>query len=201
MSEDMTAHKRAIRRDDILPAEIYARDRARYRREAIAAKANRQLAVGPFATLTFESFRSMWHQVQEMLHIEKGGPGQIEDELKAYNPLIPNGRELVATLLLEIEDEQRRRVVLGTLGGIERSAFIRFDSETIMAAPEADQERTDETGKASAVQFLHFPFAPTQIEKFRRPGTEVTIGFKHPHYAHMTQLPEAVRAALSGDFA
>lgn len=193
--------QRALTRADILAPDLYARERAARRREAIAAKANRQVAVGPFATLTFESWRSMWHQVHEMLHIERGGEAQIADELAAYNPLIPNGRELVATLLLEIEDEARRRAVLATLGGIERSAFIRFDVETITGVPEADQERTDETGKASAVQFLHFPFTPAQVAKFRLPGTEVTLGFRHPNYGHLAVLPEAVRAALAEDFA
>jgi hypothetical protein len=192
--------QRVITRADILPASVYAAERAERRRQAIAAKANRQVAVGPFATLTFESYLSMWHQVHEMLHIERGGEAQIADELAAYNPLIPNGRELVATLMLEIEDAAARGTVLRTLGGIERSAFIRFDGETISGVPEADQERTDETGKASAVQFLHFPFDDAQVAKFRTPSTEVTLGFRHPSYGHLAVLPEAVRAALAEDF-
>jgi Protein of unknown function (DUF3501) len=194
-------NKRILTRADILPPEVYAKERAERRREAIRQKSRRQVLVGPHASFTFETWASMWLQVQEMLHIERGGEAQIADELSAYNPLIPNGRELVATVMIEIEDPERRSRVLAGLGGIERSAFLRVGGETIGGVPEADQERTDETGKASAVQFLHFPFTDAQVAKFRQAGTEVTLGFRHANYAHMTLLPEPVRAALAEDFA
>jgi hypothetical protein len=142
----------------------------------------------------------MWLQVQEMLYIEKGGPEQIPDELAAYNPLIPNGSELVATIMFEIDDPIRRKNFLARLGGVENTIFIEFADETVVAAPEQDVDRTTAEGKASSVQFVHFPFTRAQIEKFRNLGTRAVLGFKHPSYAHMAVVPEEVRAALAEDF-
>ena len=193
--------KRVLTRADILAPEIYAAQRAERRRAAIRQKSLRQVLIGPYASATFESYESMLLQVQEMLHIERGGEAQIADELAAYNPLVPKGRELVATVMLEIEDATRRARVLATLGGIEHTAYLSFAGETIAGVAEADQDRTDESGKASAVQFLHFPFTDAQVEKFRNPGVEVMLGFKHKNYGHVTVLPETIRAALAGDFA
>lgn len=193
--------KRAITRAAILAPEVYAEQRATRRREAIQKKALRQVLIGPYASATFESYDSMLLQVQEMLHIERGGEAQIADELAAYNPLVPNGRELVATVMLEIEDADRRARVLATLGGIEHTVFLRFADALVAGVAEADQDRTDESGKASAVQFLHFPFTDAQADKFRKPGGEVTLGFKHQNYSHLTVLPEKIRAALAADFA
>ena len=100
----------------------------------------------------------MWLQVQEMIYIEKGGLAQVPDELEAYNPLVPNGSELTATFMIEIDDPIRRKNVLDRLGGIEEAAFLRIGGETINGVPEADQDRTTAEGKASSVQFVHFPF-------------------------------------------
>lgn len=192
--------KREISPSDVMPMVEYAKVRSALRQAAVAKKQNRRLEVGPVATFHFENYDSMWLQVQEMLYIEKGGEAQIADELKAYNPLIPNGRELVATVLFEIDDPQRRKTFLARLGGVENTAFIRIDGETIGCLPEADVDRTTPEGKASAVHFIHFPFAPGQIEKFRRPDTQVIVGFSHPAYGHMVIMPEAVRMALAEDF-
>ena len=164
-------------------------------------KKHRRLEVGPVASFLFESYDSMWLQVQEMLYIERGGDAQIDDELAAYNPLIPRGDELVATVLFEIDEPQRRKSFLGRLGGVEETAFLSFSGETVDGKPEADMDRTTAEGKASAVQFLHFLFTPAQIAKFRTPGTQIVLGFRHPSYAHMAVMPEAVRAALAEDFA
>ncbi len=142
----------------------------------------------------------MWMQVHEMLYIEKGGDEQIEGELAAYNPLIPNGHELVATFMIEIDDPLRRARVLAGLGGIENTAFLSFGGERIAAIAEEDQDRTSEEGKASSVQFVHFPFTKEQIAAFSKEGTQVILGLSHPGYSHMAVLPEQVRAALAGDF-
>ncbi len=192
--------KRRIAPEDILPNSAYAKVRKERRQAVIAEKRRRRVELGPVATVHFENYDTMLLQVQEMLFIEKGGEAQIEDELRAYNPLIPDGRELVATVMFEIDDPDRRRAFLSRIGGIEHTMFLRFAGETVRGVPESDQERTDETGKASSVHFIHFPFTPAQIAAFRRPATEVVIGFGHPEYAHMTVLPEAVRAALAEDF-
>jgi hypothetical protein len=194
------AMKREITPADLMPLADYAKVRASRRAAAVARKKNRRLEVGPVATFHFEDYDSMWLQVQEMLYIEKGGDAQIADELNAYNPLIPNGRELVATVLFEIDDPARRKALLARLGGVEETAFIRVDGDTIKGTSETDVDRTSAEGKASAVQFVHFPFTPAQISKFRQPGAQVIVGFGHPAYGHMAVMPEAVRESLAGDF-
>lgn len=193
--------KTEITRADIMAPDAYEKVRAERRREITAQKRNRRVEVGPFATFYFESYDTMLHQVHEMLFIEKGGEEQIADELSAYNPLIPQGEELVATVMFEIDDKQRREAVLRRLGGIENHMTLTVDGEKITAAPEADVDRTSADGKASAVQFVHFKFTPAQVAAFSRPGAQVVLGFDHPDYGHMAVVPEAVRRALAGDFA
>lgn len=193
--------KTEITRNDIMAIEAYAAVRAERRREVAAVKRNRRVEVGPFATFYFESYATMLHQVQEMLFIEKGGDAQLEDELRAYNPLIPKGDELVATVMFEIDDKARREAVLRRLGGIERHMLLTVAGERVEVQPEEDVERTSPSGKASAVQFVHFKLTPQQIAAFRRPGVQVVLGFDHPDYGHMAVVPEAVRNALAGDLA
>jgi len=191
---------RKLTPEDILPIAEYVRRRKEERQRVLALKRRRRIEVGPVATFYFENRDTMWLQVQEMLYIEKGGPEQIPDELAAYNPLIPNGSELVATIMFEIDDPIRRKNFLARLGGVENTIFIEFADETVVAAPEQDVDRTTAEGKASSVQFVHFPFARGQIEKFRKAGTRAVLGFKHASYAHMAVMPEEVRAALAEDF-
>jgi hypothetical protein len=142
----------------------------------------------------------MLHQVHEMLFIEKGGAEQLPDELAAYNPLIPQGRELVATVMFEIDDPLRRARVLASLGGVEHKAFIRVGAETIRGVPEGDQERSREDGKASSVQFIRFPFTASAVTAFKAGQDDVVVGFDHPGYGHMAVMPAGVRRALSADF-
>jgi hypothetical protein len=142
----------------------------------------------------------MWLQVHEMLYIERGGDEQIADELRAYNPLVPKGRELVATVLFEIDDPVRRANVLARLGGIEHTMWLEVGGDKIRGVSEEDVDRTNAAGKASSVQFVHFPFTDAQVAAFRTPGTRVILGFDHENYPHMTVMPEAVRAELAGDF-
>jgi hypothetical protein len=196
----MTAKRRITEADVILDLAEYEKVRPEKRRTVLAAKRDRRLSVGPFATFYFESYETIWWQVHEMLRIERGGAMQLPDELAAYNPLIPNGGELVATIMFEIDDPLRRNSVLGNLGGIEETVFLRFAGQVVEGVPEEDVDRTSAEGKASAVQFVHFPFTPEQIDAFRKPDTEVIVGFKHPQYGHMAVMPEATRAALAGDF-
>jgi uncharacterized protein DUF3501 len=191
---------RKIAPADILPFEEYARRRKDLRRGVVALKRVRRMEVGPIATLHFECFETMRMQIQEMLHIEKGGEEQLPGELAAYNPLVPNGRELVATVLFEIDDPLRRASFLARLGGVEETAFLEVGGEKIRGVAEGDQDRSTAEGKASSVQFIHFPFTPQQIARFRQPGERVIVGFDHPAYAHRSVMPEAVRQALGGDF-
>lgn len=194
-------NRRQITRADILPLAEYGKQRGEFRNRVLAVKRHRRVEVGPVATFYFECYETMWQQVHEMLWIEKGGEAQIEDELRAYNPLIPQGSELVATVMFEIDDPVRRKSFLSRLGGIEETAFLRFAGHTVKGVPEADVDRTTADGKASSVQFIHFPFSADEIAKFRAPDAEVVLGFSHANYGHMSMLPEAVRAALAKDFA
>ncbi|MBT3306691.1 MAG: DUF3501 family protein [Alphaproteobacteria bacterium] len=192
--------KREITRADILPMDEYIPVRPDRKSSISALKKNRRVHVGPDATFYFESFDTMLHQVQEMLYIERGGEGQIDDELSAYNPLIPGGRELVATLMFEIDDPVRREGFLASLGGVENTVTLSMGGEVITAIPEDDVERTTADGKASSIQFLHFPFTDAQVEIFRDSQTPVTLGIGHAQYGHMANLPNAVRQALALDF-
>jgi hypothetical protein len=194
------ANRHELTGADIMPPADYARQRKELRRKVAALKRNRRVEVGPYVTFYFESYDTMWLQVHEMVHIEKGGAEQVPGELEAYNPLIPQGTELIATFMIEIDDPDRRQRILGTLGGIEETAFFRIGGETVRAQEEADQDRTTAEGKASSVQFVHFPFTAAQIAAFRAPDAQVVLGLDHRNYGHMAVLPDAVRAELAKDF-
>ncbi len=163
-------------------------------------KKNRRVALGPYATFYFECYQTMLAQIQEMLFIEKGGKEQFKDELKAYNPLIPQGRELVATLMFEIDDPFSRADFLNKVGGIEEKVFIRIDSEKINSIPEKDVDRTSAEGKASSVQFIHFNFTENQIKKFQNLINDVVLGIEHELYNHETKISEKTKMALIKDF-
>ncbi|MBI3506430.1 MAG: DUF3501 family protein [Proteobacteria bacterium] len=193
--------KRQITRADILPIADYARERKALREGIVALKKRRRVEVGPVATFHFENYQTMWHQVHEMLFIEKGGEPQIADELAAFNPLIPQGGELVATLMLEIPDPVVRAHTLARLGHIERHIFFEVAGARVAAVAETDVERTKDDGKTSSVHFLRFPFAAEQIAAFRTEGARIVLGLDHPEYGHMAILPGPVRAALAADFA
>ena len=188
-----------LTRDDIMDMAAYGAIRVERRREIVADKKNRRVHVGPHATFYFENYWTMWLQVHEMLYIEKGGEAQIADELSAYNPLIPKGRELIATVMFEIDDPAKRAAVLGQLGGVEETFFLSIDGAEVTAAAETDVDRTSAEGKASSVQFVHFHLTDAQAATLKDGGGEVILGIKHPAYSHMTILPPATRAALAGD--
>lgn len=190
---------RAITRADILPPDEYAAERREHRRRVSELKRNRRVEVGPFVTFYFECFETMWLQVQEMLHIERGGEAQIADELAAYNPMIPNGSEFSATVMIEIEDAERRHAALSRLGGIEHKMFLTIAGETVRGVADPTRENTSPEGKASSVQFIKFPLTSAQREKFRAAGTQIVVGIDHSNYGHMSVMPEPVRAALARD--
>ncbi|KAB7742617.1 DUF3501 family protein [Parvibaculum sedimenti] len=195
----MPASKRIIERSDILSPETYVSERKERRAAITALKKNRRVAVGPYATFYFENYDTMFQQIHEMLYIEKGGEEQIADELAAYNPLIPKGDELVATLMFEIDDEVRRDKELRRLTGVEDHIYIDVGGLRVTAVPEGDVERTKSDGKTSSVHFLHFPFKLQEVEKFRDPATQVIIAIAHPNYGHMALLAPDTRAALAAD--
>ena len=196
----MPREKREIVKKDIMPLDVYTKNRKELRKSIVSFKKDRRIALGPYATFYFESYETMLAQVQEMLYIEKGGDEQLNDELTAYNPLIPNGNELTATLMFEIDNPVSRAAFLSKVGGIEEKIFIKIDGEIIKAIPEEDVDRTSAEGKASSVQFIHFKFNDEQIQKFKSNSSGVEIGIDHKEYSHTTKLSSANLSALSADF-
>ena len=196
----MPKEKKEIQKNDILPLDIYTKQRKELRKNIVEFKKNRRVSLGPYATFYFESYETMLAQVQEMLYIEKGGDEQLKDELTAYNPLIPNGKELIATLMFEIDNPVSRATFLGKVGGIEKNVFMKVDGEIVKAIPEADVDRTSAEGKASSVQFIHFKFKDEQIKKFKSSLLNVEIGIDHIEYSHTTKLNEITVKSLSADF-
>ena len=196
----MPREKREIQKEDIMPLDVYIEKRRELRKNIVDYKKNRRVALGPYATFYFESYETMLAQVQEMLYIEKGGDEQLQDELFAYNPLIPNGKELTATLMFEIDNPISRAAFLGKVGGIEETVFMKINGEKIKAVPEEDVDRTSAEGKASSVQFIHFNFTDDQIEKFQSNSSEIELGIDHKEYSHSTKLSKENIASLSADF-
>ena len=192
---------REVTKDDIIPLDQYSKRRKQLRKEIIEFKKNRRISLGPYATFYFECYETMLAQIQEMLYIEKGGNDQLKDELSAYNPLIPKGKELIATLMFEIDNTLSRTEFLNKVGGIEKKAFIKINGETINSTSEKDVDRTSSEGKTSSVHFIHFNFTNEQIIKFKDLGNEVILGIDHKLYNHMTKISEHTRKALIKDFA
>ena len=196
----MSKEKRQIEKEDLILADVYTERRKQIRKDIVEFKKNRRIALGPYATFYFESFETMVAQIQEMLHIEKGGDEQLKDELIAYNPLVPNGKELTATLMFEIDNPLSRGAFLGKVGGIEEKIFIKIDNEIVKAVPENDVDRTSGEGKASSVHFIHFKFNDDQISKIKSGKINIELGINHKEYAHTTKLTEDNIKSLSADF-
>jgi hypothetical protein len=197
----MPASLRKVTREDLIADAAYAAQRRERRTALLPTKRLRRVALGPYCTFYFETYETLLFQIQEMLLVERGGEGQIDDELDAYNPLIPQGAELVATVMFEIDDERRRAQVLGELGGVEARFFIEVGGDRIAGVPEGDVERTRDDGKTSSVHFLRFGFTPAEIAAFRDPTQPVIVGCDHPRYAHMAAIGTESRAELAKDFA
>ena len=193
----MTKHQ--ITRADVMPMSDYGAIRKEQRRRISEIKKARRIEVGPYSTFYFENYDTMWHQIHEMLFVEKGGEAQIQDELDAYNPLIPQGDDLIATVMFEVSDPSRRAAVLHMVGGIENHMVLMIGGDTIRGEPDAERENTSEHGKASSVQFVRFTLTQTQKSAFRSPATAVMLGFDHPRYGHLAALPTAIREALAQD--
>ena len=196
----MSKEKRQIEKEDLLPSDVYAKSRKQIRKDLVEFKKDRRIALGPYATFYFESFETMVAQVQEMLHIEKGGDEQLKDELIAYNPLVPNGKELTATLMFEIDNPISRAAFLGKVGGIEEKIIMKINDEIVKAVPEEDVDRTSAEGKASSVQFIHFKLNEDQISKFKSDSATIELGIDHKEYTHTTKLAENSVKSLCADF-
>lgn len=189
---------RTITADDILPIDQYELIRADKKQEAIARKKLTRISVGPYATVLFETWDSMWLQIQEMLRIEKGGAEQLPDELAAYDPMVPKGTEMTATVLFEIEDEVRRDAFLRSIGGIEDHIVLDVCGHIAKARPEGDVERTRERdGKASSVHFFHFDLSPEAVAAWKSGEGRIMLVIDHPNYGHAAMIGEQSRAFLA----
>jgi len=193
--------KTEITRTDIIDLDAYNKARAERRKEIAVIKASRRMAVGPHATFYFECYETMLYQIQEMLRAERGGEDQLADEIAAYNPLIPKGSDLVATIMFEIDDPAARHHFLSQIGNVERHFVMEIAGKAVTVRPEEDLERTNEAGKTSSIHFVHFDLTKEQIAKFKTAGTRVMVGIDHPHYGHVAIMSEQTRAALSDDLA
>ncbi len=185
---------------DLMTLEQYAKARNDFRAKVMAHKKNRQVQIGRHATLYFEDRLTMQYQVQEMLRAERiFEETGIQDELDAYNPLIPDGTNLKATFMVEYPDVEERRVALGKLLGIEDKVWVQVAGfHKVYAIADEDLERETEE-KTSAVHFLRFELTP-EMSKALRAGAALGMGIDHPAYTHAVMpVPEATRASLAGD--
>ena len=194
----MPRDHRTITADDIMPLDQYELIRRDKKQEAIERKKLTRISVGPFATVLFENWDSMWLQIQEMLRIEKGGEAQLANELDAYDPMVPKGSELTATVLFEVGDAVRRDAFLRTIGGVEDHVSIQVGGHTIRARPEGDVERTRASdGKASAVHFFHFDFPPEAIAAWKSGEGTAMVVIDHPAYGHAAVISPSARDYLA----
>jgi len=195
----MSYKEKRIDPNDIMSIEQYTAERKNLRKNLLTIKKNRRVSLGPHATFYFENYYTMKSQIQEMLYIEKGGDEQLEDEMAAYNPLIPQGKEIVATFMFEIDSPITRKNVLSQLGGIENLIFISINGDKIFATPEDDTERTDAYGKTSSVHFLHFHMTNEQINNFKNIDSKIELGTDHQEYLHLTVISSETKSSLIGD--
>lgn len=189
-----------LTRDDLYPLEKYAQIRGEMRAQVMEHKKNRRIRVGTNATLYFEDRLTMHYQIQEMLRAERIFEAKgIQDELDAYNPLIPDGRNLKATFMLEYPDPEERQAALKQLRGIEHCVWMRVGGfDAVRAIADEDLERDNEE-KTASVHFMRFEFTPEMIRALRD-GAPLAIGIDHAQYKHDIELPVAARDSLVNDF-
>ena len=194
----MPRSTRTITAADIMATEQYELIRRDKKAEAIERKKLSRLSIGPNAVILCENWDSMWLQIQEMLRIEKGGDEQLVDELAAYDPMVPKGRELTATVFFEIGDPDRRDAFLRTIGGVEDHISIQVGGHVVPARAEGDTERTRASdNKASAVHFFHFDFTPEAVAAWKSGDGTALLLIDHPNYGHAAVIGADSRAFLA----
>lgn len=189
-----------LKRADLYTLEAYATERQAFRARVLQHKKPRAVKLGEHVSLLFEDRLTIQYQIQEMLRIERlFEPDAIQEELDAYNPLIPDGSNLKATMLLEYPDVEQRRRELARLGGIEHRVYAQVDGhDRIFAIADEDLDRTEEN-KTSAVHFLRFELDPAQILALRA-GAGLSFGIDDERMPVSVRLPDESRAALTADF-
>ena len=194
------SQNKPINEADILNRDQYKAQRKNLREKMVLRKKNRRLDIGPYITIYFENRDTILHQINEMVYIENGGDEQVKDEILAYKSLIPNGKELVATLMVEIDSPKKRADFLGKMGGFEENLDVIVNNKVIKGNPESDVERTTAEGKASSVQFVHFEFDEESINEFKSTNKDVAITINHKDYKHSTVMNQETKDELSKDF-
>ena len=192
--------QKQITPNDIYSRKEYINKRPILRKEIVSRKRKRRVDVGPYVTLYFENRDTIVHQINEMVFIENGGQEQIKEEILAYKSLIPNGRELIATVMVEIDNPLKRAEVLSNMGGFEETFVIKIGDISLQGKAELDVDRTTSDGKASSVQFVHFPFDEEYIKKFKDESVKVELSINHKAYAHSTLLQTETKNELGLDF-
>ncbi|MED6341608.1 MAG: DUF3501 family protein [Pseudomonadota bacterium] len=190
-----------LTRNDLWSLEEYAGRREEFRKQVLAHKKLRQVALGPHATLYFEDQLTMQYQIQEMLRVERiFEAAEIEEELSAYNPLIPDGSNWKATFMIEYGDIEERKQALPTMGGIEETVWVQVGNGTkAYAIANEDMERTRDS-KAAAVHFMRFELSAEDLQSVRD-GADVHMGLDHPSISNNVTLSTEARQALCADLA
>ena len=186
---------------DIFKREEYSKIRKDIRTKMVERKKKRRLEIGPYITVYFENKDTLIHQINEMVFIENGGQEQVVEEIKAYESLLPNGKELVITLMVEIDNPRLREKFLSNLGGIEESLKIKVNGKFIIdGRAEKDFDRTTAEGKASSVQFIHFQFSEEIISAFKLKNSKIELEINHKAYKHVAIINRKSVEELSKDF-
>ena len=195
----MNKNKRIISIEDVLHPESYKKIRKDEKIKIVEIKKERRLSVGPYATFYFENYETIWHQIHEMIFIENGDFNQAKEEINAYKNLVPNGSEIIATLMFEIDVKSDREVFLRKVSGIENYICLTIGNERILAISEDDVDRTRDDGKTSAVHFLHFNLSEEQINLFKNLNNKANLSFEHPEYTYSHKIEDNLRSSLLGD--
>jgi hypothetical protein len=190
-----------IEKSDILSRDEYKSKRKTLREKMVLRKKFRRVDIGPYVTMYFENKDTIIHQINEMVYIENGGEEQINDEISAYKSLIPDGQELVATVMIEIDSPIKRAEFLAKMGGFEEKISIKIGDQEIKGKAELDGDRTTADGKASSVQFVHFEFKGKAVEIIKNHMENVTISINHENYKHSSVLNIDTVKELVKDFA
>ena len=194
-------HRNTVEKTDILSRHDYIAKRKSLREKMVMRKKLRRVDIGPYVTIYFENKDTIVHQINEMVYIENGGDEQIDDEILAYKSLVPNGKELVATVMIEIDNPIKRSEFLSKMGGFEEQIDIKVQGKTIKGKAELDVDRTTADGKASSVQFVHFEFDKEEIEGMKNNMGNVSISINHESYRHSAILNISTVEELIRDFA
>ena len=189
-----------IEKSEILSRDEYKIKRKSLREKMVLRKKFRRVDIGPYVTMYFENKDTIIHQINEMVYIEDGGEDQIKDEILAYKSLVPNGRELVATVMVEIDSPIKRAEFLAKMGGFEEQMSIKIDGQVIKGKAELDGDRTTADGKASSEQFVHFEFEDKDVQSIKNHMEDVSISINHENYRHSSILNTDTVKELINDF-